>query len=107
MPVTRRPARPSLSGLIILCIAAGMIGATASIQALSDQSQASVRAGETTTALADGRMLVVGAAQMARVQPALTVRADGIVQIVGGDQANSIEYYDPATQTFGPDPVAA
>ena len=50
---------------------------------------------------------VVGAAQMARVQPALTVRADGIVQIVGGDQANSIEYYDPATQTFGLDPVAA
>ncbi|PYR48879.1 MAG: hypothetical protein DMF89_14380 [Acidobacteria bacterium] len=50
---------------------------------------------------------VVGAAQMARVQPALTVRADGIVQIVGGDQADSIEYYDPATQTFGLDPVAA
>jgi hypothetical protein len=50
---------------------------------------------------------VAGSTQAARVQPAVAVRADGIVQIVGGDAANSTEFYDPATQTFGPDPAAA
>jgi hypothetical protein len=48
-----------------------------------------------------------GPLQSARVQPTLTRRTDGVVVVSGGAGSGLIEFYDPATQTFGPDPAAA
>jgi hypothetical protein len=48
-----------------------------------------------------------GAPQSARVQPTLTCRTDGVVVVSGGTPSGPIEFYDPDTRTFGPDPAAA
>jgi hypothetical protein len=42
----------------------------------------------------------------ARVWPTLTLRNDHVVRIDGGDAISSLEYFDPATATFGTDPAA-
>jgi hypothetical protein len=68
----------------------------------------SVERSAETFSVPTGRFVkVAGSTRAARVQPAMTLRDDGIVRIVGGDAAGSTEFYDPATQTFGPDPAAA
>jgi len=41
-----------------------------------------------------------------RVQPTLTRRDDGVVEIAGGDAAGTTEFYDPVTNMFGGDPAA-
>ena len=48
----------------------------------------------------------IGGARTPRILPTLTLRADGIVQISGGDAGNSTEFYDPVTNTLGDDPAA-
>ncbi len=65
------------------------------------------RSAETVSVAAGLVEKVTGGTQSARVHPSLTVRADGVVQILGGDESGSTEFYDPATRTFGPDPAAA
>ena len=47
----------------------------------------------------------VGGARVARVLAALTLRADGIVRISGGEASGSVEFYDPGANTFGDDPA--
>ena len=49
----------------------------------------------------------LGPPKSPRVQPTLTRRADGVVVVSGGADSGAVEFYDPATQTFGPDPAAA
>src|SRR5207249_2928250 len=68
--------RPRLSSFIVfsVCVAAGVATATASVQALANQDGPPRRAGETSTTLADGRVL-----------------------IAGGDENGTGEIYDPAT----------
>ena len=48
-----------------------------------------------------------GPARVARIQPTLTLREDGVVIVSGGSDGASPEFYDPAAQKFGADPAAA
>jgi hypothetical protein len=47
----------------------------------------------------------IGGTRTPRVQPTLTRRDDGVVEISGGDAAGTTEFYDPVTNTFGDDPA--
>src|SRR5438477_12090784 len=122
MHFNRRPMRRSMSGLIFLCIGAGMIATTVGIHALSDQSGGAVRAGETTTTLADGRILIVGGddqgscaisdpatgqttlldvrANVARAYHSAVLLADGNVLIVGGYSAGGTGSVERSAEMF-------